>query len=183
MPRLLTQLAQSDASAATQASPERDETEKHKAESYQAERYQTERHKEITSLPQVGVADMNVGGNDAMISDSTATDPLATDPSVFICPECGGALTPVQHGQFLQYRCHTGHIFGDQSLAGAYAERVEYALWAALSALKERAELNRRLAVRTNSARLRIEYEHQAAEARRQAEIVEELLARLGRPL
>jgi hypothetical protein len=48
-----------------------------------------------------------------------------------------------------------------------------------MSALKERATLNERLAQRTSIAHLRIEYARQAEEARRQAQVVQELIAGL----
>lgn len=105
-------------------------------------------------------------------------DPLATEPDVFICPECGGALQMEQQGQLVRYRCHTGHAFGMKSLDMAYAERVEYALWAAMSALKERTVLSRRMAEHVHESRLVEEYRRQADEAHRQARVIEDLLSR-----
>lgn len=168
MPSLIGQLVQELAPAATQAGGQ------------PVSPVIGEMHKEAARLPEAGVEDANTGGMDVMKSDSMPTDPLATEPDVLICPECGGALTPIHHERLLQYRCHTGHIFGAQSLEVAYAEKVEHALWAAMSALKERAVLNERLAQRTTIAHLRVEYERQAEEARRQAQVVQELIAGFG---
>jgi two-component system chemotaxis response regulator CheB len=138
-----------------------------------------EPYRQPTNSPQAERAGARTVEMNAMNLDATPTDPLATEPDVFICPECGGALTPVHHDRMLHYRCHTGHTFGAQSLESAYGERVEHALWAAMSALKERATLNERLAQRTSIAHLRIEYARQAEEARRQAQVVQELIAGL----
>lgn len=107
------------------------------------------------------------------------SDPLSTEPDVLICPECGGALSLTQQGELTQYRCHTGHVFGLKSLDVAYSERVEYALWAAMSALKERAVLNQRLAERTSLPSMRAEYEQQAEAAWNQARQIQELIAHI----
>ncbi|HXF63377.1 MAG TPA: chemotaxis protein CheB [Caldilineaceae bacterium] len=121
--------------------------------------------------------------SDAMPPDSMPVDPLAVEPDVLICPECGGALALHQQGLLAHYRCHTGHAFGLKSLDAAYAERVEQALWAALSALKERAVLSQRLAERMAGPQLREEYGRQAEMAWRQARVIEELLTALTPPL
>jgi two-component system chemotaxis response regulator CheB len=119
---------------------------------------------------------------DAGALDVPPVDPLADVPDVMICPECGGALRLHEQGQLVHFRCHTGHAFGIRSLDIAYSERVEHALWAAMSALKERAVLSQRLAQHNVGSRLREEYQRQAEAAWGQARVIEELLAQAGPP-
>jgi two-component system chemotaxis response regulator CheB len=69
-------------------------------------------------------------------------------PSGLICPECGGALWETDNGGFLHYRCHVGHGYSEDSLVVLHGERVEAALWTAVRALDEKAELARRVAQR-----------------------------------
>jgi two-component system chemotaxis response regulator CheB len=69
-----------------------------------------------------------------------------------ICPECGGSLWEARHGTLLRYECHEGHAFTGESLLNGQNEMIEEAMWAALRALDENAELLRRMAGRARSA-------------------------------
>ncbi|HEX3233207.1 MAG TPA: chemotaxis protein CheB [Gemmatimonadales bacterium] len=85
---------------------------------------------------------------------ATGTRSLAGDkppgkPSGLTCPECGGLLWESEDGGFLHYRCHVGHGYSEDSLVAGQAQRLESALWAAVRALEEKAELARHLARRT----------------------------------
>lgn len=65
-------------------------------------------------------------------------------PSRFACPDCGGVLWAASpEGTPLFYRCETGHAYAAATLAEAQSEAVEAALWAALRALEDKAELAR----------------------------------------
>lgn len=66
-------------------------------------------------------------------------------PSVFSCPECHGVLYEVRDGEFSRYRCRVGHAYASDSLRSGQEEAIEEALWVALRALEEKAELTRRL--------------------------------------
>jgi two-component system chemotaxis response regulator CheB len=66
-------------------------------------------------------------------------------PSVFSCPECHGVLYEVREGDLVRYRCRVGHAYAIDSLRTGQDEAVEGALWVALRALEEKAELTRRL--------------------------------------
>ncbi len=68
--------------------------------------------------------------------------------SVFTCPECNGTLWEVDEQGLLQFRCRVGHKFSPNSMADAQSQYLDRALWAALRALEEHAELSRRLAER-----------------------------------
>lgn len=102
-------------------------------------------------------------------------------PSPLTCPECHGGLWQLSDAQPVRYRCHTGHGFTMRSLDLAVGEATDSALWNALRALQERAELltqladaNRDLQRDDDAAR------HDAAARRvtRQARLLRELLER-----
>jgi two-component system chemotaxis response regulator CheB len=103
-----------------------------------------------------------------------------SEPKILICPECGGALEPVEQGRLLQYRCHVGHVFGLDSLRAAYGQQIEETLWAALRALQEQVMLLRQMAARTNNDRLREEYQKQAQAGEQHAQNVRAMLQHLG---
>jgi two-component system, chemotaxis family, protein-glutamate methylesterase/glutaminase len=100
-------------------------------------------------------------------------------PSPFACPECGGVLMKVNDTKLLRFRCHTGHAYSVESLVGAISEAIEESLWGAVRALQEGGFLMQHL-----SDHLRVNHhttpamhiEAQAGEARRQADIVRELV-------
>ena len=71
----------------------------------------------------------------------------ALPPSGYTCPECHGALWPLLEDQ-TALRCRVGHTWGPESLAEAQTTQVEAALWAAMRALEEQAELVKTLAQR-----------------------------------
>jgi two-component system, chemotaxis family, protein-glutamate methylesterase/glutaminase len=75
--------------------------------------------------------------------------PLPGPPTALTCPECGGALWEVVSGNLVRYRCHVGHAYTADSMVAEQASLVEGALWSALRALEEKAELSRRLAERS----------------------------------
>lgn len=62
------------------------------------------------------------------------------------CPDCGGVLFAVEHGQPVRFLCHTGHAFSLRSLARTQEEKAEEALWSGLRALQEKAAILHRLA-------------------------------------
>ena len=84
----------------------------------------------------------------------------------------------------LRFRCRVGHAYSADAVVDAQGESVDAALWAALRALLERAELMKRMAQRNqkhgSSAVSR--FDQQAQEALEQAELIRsELLERNGR--
>jgi two-component system, chemotaxis family, protein-glutamate methylesterase/glutaminase len=65
-------------------------------------------------------------------------------PSRFACPDCGGVLWAAgAPGGPLHFRCETGHAYNAATLAEGQTEAVEGAMWAALRALEDKAELAR----------------------------------------
>jgi two-component system chemotaxis response regulator CheB len=101
-------------------------------------------------------------------------------PSVYGCPECGGVLWELDDAELLRFRCRVGHAYTADSVVDGQGESVETALWTALRALQERAQLTERLAERVGKAganRSRQRFEAIAEEAREQAETIRRLIA------
>lgn len=61
--------------------------------------------------------------------------------SLFTCPDCGGTLWEMKGEAFPRYRCHTGHVYGQQELLRKQYESLENTLWVALRMLEERKNL------------------------------------------
>jgi two-component system chemotaxis response regulator CheB len=66
-------------------------------------------------------------------------------PSRFTCPDCGGSLWELGPDQPGKLRCRVGHSWTTLGLLERQAVTLEQALWTALRALSERADLARRL--------------------------------------
>jgi len=99
--------------------------------------------------------------------------------SPFTCPDCGGVLWMNHEGDLLQFRCHLGHRYTDQSLEAAQVDRLDHALWAALRALEENAELRHRMAVhahRHGMSEIASGYEERARESEQRAASVRRVL-------
>ncbi|HTG42923.1 MAG TPA: chemotaxis protein CheB [Verrucomicrobiae bacterium] len=66
-------------------------------------------------------------------------------PSCFTCPDCNGTLFQLHADTMLRFRCRTGHSFTAESLEAGLTDEIENALWFALRALGEKANLLRDL--------------------------------------
>jgi two-component system, chemotaxis family, protein-glutamate methylesterase/glutaminase len=83
----------------------------------------------------------------AMAGTAALRNPAALGrPSPMVCPECGGVLFEREQDDFLHFRCHVGHAFSEEALFASQSRAAEGALWSAVRALEEKAELSRRLA-------------------------------------
>jgi two-component system chemotaxis response regulator CheB len=69
-------------------------------------------------------------------------------PSPWPCPDCHGVLWAIDDGPVLRFRCRVGHAWSADSLLQQQGEGVEAAMWMALRALEDRADLSRTLAER-----------------------------------
>jgi two-component system chemotaxis response regulator CheB len=137
-------------------------------------------------------ASMSENGSDGMSieTDYAALDAEALhrdappgDSSVYSCPACGGVLWELEDDDQLRFRCRVGHAYSAEGTVEAQAESVETALWMALRALQERAQLSERLAKRVGGAgaeRSRARFEAFAREAREQADVIRRVLGRNG---
>jgi two-component system chemotaxis response regulator CheB len=67
-------------------------------------------------------------------------------PSGLVCPDCQGALWELRGTRPPRYRCHTGHAFSLSSLKATLDTATEEALWSAIRALQEKAQVLRRSA-------------------------------------
>ena len=68
-------------------------------------------------------------------------------PSVFTCPECNGVLWEVPElGGPMRFRCRVGHAYTGGTLLAEKVHSYEGALWEALRALEESANLAHRMA-------------------------------------
>jgi two-component system chemotaxis response regulator CheB len=85
-------------------------------------------------------------------SDRARQEGAAGAASEFTCPDCGGTLWMVE-SQPMRFRCRVGHSFSSESLVLGKQQAVEDALWAAIVALEERADISRRLLRRTTGNR------------------------------
>lgn len=70
-------------------------------------------------------------------------------PIAVTCPDCGGALRRLQLGRLTQFRCHIGHVYTAEIMLAAQFLATEQSLGAAMRSLRERAELCRHMAQKT----------------------------------
>lgn len=76
--------------------------------------------------------------------------PQPTEPtlSTHICPECNGPMWVIETGKLIHFHCRIGHAFSGQSLLVEKTMALESALWSAVNALKDKANISRKLADR-----------------------------------
>jgi two-component system chemotaxis response regulator CheB len=104
-------------------------------------------------------------------------------PSGFACPDCHGALFEIADGPLTRFRCRVGHAWSSESLAARQSNDLESALWMGLRSLEEKAALSLRLASEASGrghALTQDRFRADADEATRAAELLRELIARLG---
>jgi two-component system chemotaxis response regulator CheB len=82
------------------------------------------------------------------------------DLTPFTCPDCGGSLWLHDDHGVRRYRCRVGHAFSAQGLLLGKREALEAALWAAVVALRERADLSRRIVKRLETTGRRSQVDH-----------------------
>jgi two-component system chemotaxis response regulator CheB len=92
-------------------------------------------------------------------------------------------LWELENEAILRFRCRVGHAYSAEGALDAQGESVETALWTALRALQERAQLSERLAQRVGAGgakQSQARFEEFAREAREQAAVIRRLLAGNG---
>jgi two-component system chemotaxis response regulator CheB len=119
------------------------------------------------------------------VMDDPETPSIADPPredatgTRFTCPDCGGVLFEQVEGGLVRFRCSVGHVFSIESLAAGQAHELEGALWTAVRALEDRAELLRRLSARADQSdhrRSAHAFEEQASDAERRAGLVRDAI-------
>jgi two-component system chemotaxis response regulator CheB len=135
----------------------------------------------VRELPRL-LAELVGGGDPADVPAAVgAPDPTVDIPvdrdvaSGLICPECGGALWPVEEAGVPRFRCRIGHAYSEDTLVDEQGVMLENALWSALRVLEERVQLLRRMAARAMTSghtRSSEAFLAKAHDAERQAEII-----------
>ncbi|AEV83622.1 two-component system, chemotaxis family, response regulator CheB [Actinoplanes sp. SE50] len=108
------------------------------------------------------------------------TDLLPGEPSGFGCPSCGGALFTFSDSPVPRFRCRVGHAWSPESLLDEQAVATEGALWQALRALEEKAELGRRMAGAAGGRSYQLRFEQMAVDATEAGALIRGLLDRLA---
>jgi two-component system chemotaxis response regulator CheB len=101
--------------------------------------------------------------------------------SPYTCPDCNGVLMQLQDGNFLRFRCHTGHAYSVESLLTSINESIERTLWNTVRTLEEHMLLLRHLgkhAREQQDATFAHRLEAQALSAEDQVQIVRQLAIR-----
>ncbi|HUR94048.1 MAG TPA: chemotaxis protein CheB [Gemmatimonadales bacterium] len=105
--------------------------------------------------------------------------PPPGQPSSIVCPDCGGVLWESQSGDLLHFRCHVGHAYSAETLLAKQSTALEGALWTAIRALEEKADIARRLADRSRHRGMKRalgQFENVAMEAERGSNVIRESL-------
>jgi two-component system, chemotaxis family, protein-glutamate methylesterase/glutaminase len=98
------------------------------------------------------------------------------------CPECGGTLWHHDDYGTPRYRCRVGHTFSADNLMLGKQAAIEAALWAAIVALDERADLARRVVKRLEGSGRTSQvarYRRDIAAAEQRAEVLRGLVGDL----
>ncbi|MFL6277838.1 MAG: chemotaxis protein CheB [Blastocatellia bacterium] len=99
--------------------------------------------------------------------------------TMIVCPDCGGPMWEFRNSDFKTFQCRVGHKFSPENILAHHAETLERALWVAVRTLDERASLTREMAnVARHTAGEEVirEFENEAEEAARNAEIIRRML-------
>lgn len=94
------------------------------------------------------------------------------------CPDCRGPVSEFRIQSLVEYRCMVGHAYSPRSVLEAHADTQERALWAAVVALEEGANLARCVAPEFEPAVAR-SLEQQAATKLLQAREIRRVLEEL----
>lgn len=63
------------------------------------------------------------------------------DRSDFVCPDCGGGLWAIKNDPMHRYRCHTGHVYYENTLFEIQGLHLEESVWISIRMLEERRNL------------------------------------------
>ncbi len=62
-----------------------------------------------------------------------------------VCPDCGGWMVEQAEDHLLQFRCHTGHVYSQETMLAGQTSELEAQLYRALRVVQELVFLTRRL--------------------------------------
>lgn len=156
----------------------------------------------VGAVPELAGALVELAGQPVPIPDTPASplmnlesvmadnDPHALNtadrpgtPAGFSCPDCHGVLYQIQEGGLIRFRCRVGHAWSAESLLAQQSTAYEGALWMALRSLEEKAALTGNLADRARERGHHLSaqsFDSSVAETRHAAELVRELIDRMG---
>lgn len=130
----------------------------------------------------VGTRPAPEDGGDEMAPVEMGTDGDGDDLTAFTCPDCGGTLWVDDAYGVPRFRCRVGHAYTASRLWEGKKDATEAALWAAIVALSERAEVSdrvaERLARRESPARVE-RYREDAHESRQWAQQLRRLVPQI----
>jgi two-component system chemotaxis response regulator CheB len=92
------------------------------------------------------------------------------------CPCCGGTLWEMQYPGGQRYRCCTGHTFTAATLLNNQSEKIEETLWIALRMFEERKNMQKNMAQKEDSVKMKRIYEKNARETETHIERLRGLL-------
>lgn len=133
-----------------------------------------------TALPPLEPEDPVVVDTDSHTPVERSRHTPEGPPTGYTCPECKGPLWELDTGTPARFRCRVGHVYHEDHLEAAKDDEVESALWAALEALEEHAELMGRIGERLRghgNANGAARYHNRQDTATRRAELVRGVLA------
>lgn len=126
----------------------------------------------LASLPDAPPEDTMALADPAQMADPEHLTALT-------CPECGGTLWDHDEYGAQRYRCRVGHTFSADNLLLGKQAAIESALWAAIVALDERADVARSVVKRLESSGRRSQvarYRRDVAAAGQRAEVLRGLV-------
>jgi two-component system, chemotaxis family, protein-glutamate methylesterase/glutaminase len=129
---------------------------------------------ELTELPDVS--------NLVVAEEDPPDPPGGEDLTQLTCPECGGTLWMHADYGAERLRCRVGHSFSADGLMVGKQNALESALWAAIVALQERADVSRRIVQRLKESGrpAQIErYRSEIRESEQRARVLQDLIGDL----
>jgi two-component system chemotaxis response regulator CheB len=76
------------------------------------------------------------------------------DKSDFVCPDCGGSLYAVKNDPVPRYRCHTGHVYTENTLYDVQGLHLEESVWVSIRMLEERYNMLQLMATHSREANM-----------------------------
>ena len=89
-----------------------------------------------------------VSPQDNRLEDEPGSSSVQTN---LTCPDCRGAVHMIRRGDLSEFSCRIGHTYTFEGILAAHRTTQENALWAAVVALEEGAELARMIASRSDT--------------------------------
>jgi two-component system chemotaxis response regulator CheB len=100
-------------------------------------------------MPLRGLASLitDIVGQPVLLQDNTKREVMPDiRRTALTCPDCRGPISESRQGPITEFSCRVGHRYSPMTFLAAHAETRERALWAAVVALEEGAEVTHDLA-------------------------------------